>query len=99
VAFGSGNGQFAAVAYYPTGMFSPHALALGDFNHDGRPDVAATIPLAGVAGIFLNQPSGLGMMNAIAVDMTPYGIASISPSSTRAVAPSPCSFRPPSITT
>jgi hypothetical protein len=39
VALGNGNGTFQPYVTYPAGGL-PYAVAIGDFNHDGNPDLA-----------------------------------------------------------
>jgi hypothetical protein len=39
ILFGKGNGTFQPAVSYPLGQ-SPGSIAIGDFNHDGNPDLA-----------------------------------------------------------
>jgi hypothetical protein len=59
ILFGVGNGAFEAPVNYPTGKH-PQSIAVGDFNRDGKPDLAITqyegavaILLANGGGTFL----------------------------------------------
>jgi hypothetical protein len=47
---GNGDGNFQSPVDYPAG-YNPFALAVGDFNGDGAPDVAIT---DGATNILLN---------------------------------------------
>src|SRR5262249_7661191 len=40
VLFGNGNGTFGAPILVPSGGSGPLGVAVGDFNGDGRPDIA-----------------------------------------------------------
>ncbi len=39
ILLGAANGSFKKAVRYPAGL-SPEAVAVGDFNNDGNPDVA-----------------------------------------------------------
>ena len=49
VLLGAGDGTFRAAAPISTGLFSPSALVTGDYNGDGRPDLAYAAPSLQVA--------------------------------------------------
>lgn len=55
---GIGNGTFADVGTYFTGLFNQTAFAAGDFNHDGRPDLAIVEQFSGEITILTNDGSG-----------------------------------------
>jgi autotransporter-associated beta strand protein len=52
--YGKGDGYFQAPGYYDLGGGRANSLAVGDFNHDGHPDLAATI-YEGNVGILINR--------------------------------------------
>jgi hypothetical protein len=55
---GKGDGTFGrAVNYYPAGVDSPYGVAVGDFNGDGRPDVAVTDATYNNVTILLGAPA------------------------------------------
>jgi flagellar hook capping protein FlgD/VCBS repeat protein/FG-GAP repeat protein len=56
---GVGNGSFAAPALVPVGS-RPQALAVGDFNEDGAPDMAAALFTDSVAVVLGNGSGGFG---------------------------------------
>jgi hypothetical protein len=51
--FGDGAGALASPLLFPGSDFGTNAIAIGDMNSDGRPDVVAAGP--GVVGIILNR--------------------------------------------
>lgn len=53
VFLGFGNGSFASQITFPAGS-SPPGIVLGDFNGDGRPDLAMLLNGSADVGIFLN---------------------------------------------
>lgn len=57
VRLGTGDGGFLPVVRYPTGE-ATMSVALGDFNHDGRPDIAAGNPPSGDASVLLGAGDG-----------------------------------------
>lgn len=59
VLFGQNTATVAAQVDYPTGD-SPQAVAVGDLNGDGKPDLAATSSVSGngVVSVLLNQGNG-----------------------------------------
>lgn len=56
VLLGNGNGTFAAVMPYTTGVTSPTAVAVGDVNADGKPDIVAAV--SGAVGVLLGNGNG-----------------------------------------
>src|SRR6185503_11289511 len=52
VLFGDGAGGLASPVTYPGSGFGGIAIAIGDMNSDGRPDVVGVSP--GTVGVFLN---------------------------------------------
>ncbi len=72
---GHGDGSFANPVQVNDGLTAAGNVAIGDFNGDGRPDVAIT-GVSSVAVIFAN-PSG-GFQAPIIVS-TPYNVASYLP--------------------
>ena len=56
VLFGFGDGSFLLGSAYSTGSgSSPYALATGDFNKDGRLDIAVANSKSSTVGIFLGD--------------------------------------------
>jgi hypothetical protein len=53
VLLGNGDGTFQTPLSYPAGI-SPHGIAVGDFNHDGKPDVVVANQTAGVTVLLGN---------------------------------------------
>lgn len=61
-------------ADFPTGNF-PSSVAVGDFNNDGRPDVAISNRLDNTVSIFLGQQNGtLGPKTDFPVATYPWGL-------------------------
>ena len=56
VSLGSGTGDFSAASSYPASDH-PGAVVIGDFNRDGKPDLAVTRGLANSVDILLNSCS------------------------------------------
>ncbi|MGI4735249.1 MAG: FG-GAP repeat domain-containing protein [Janthinobacterium lividum] len=56
VLLGNGNGTFAAMVPYTTGVNSPTAVAVGDVNADGKPDIVAAV--SGAVGVLLGNGNG-----------------------------------------
>ena len=54
IFYGNGDGTFQPVATTP-GTKGGESLVLGDFNHDGKPDVAFSAFDAAAAGVMLNM--------------------------------------------
>ncbi len=57
VGTGDGTGGFSATANFPTGG-GPAALAIGDFNNDGKPDIAVADEASAQISILLNDTAG-----------------------------------------
>ena len=57
VRLGTGDGDFLPVVRYPAGE-ATMSVAMGDFNHDGRPDIAAGNPASGDASVLLGAGDG-----------------------------------------
>lgn len=59
VGWGRGNGSFDGPRSYPSGASDLRAIIAGDFNGDGRPDLAAAAPFDGaVTLLFSSTPRG-----------------------------------------
>jgi hypothetical protein len=58
VLLNQGNGTFATAVIYATGGSHPQAVAIGDLNGDGKPDLAVTNVDANNVGVLLNQGDG-----------------------------------------
>jgi hypothetical protein len=54
VAWGRGDGSFAGPQSIPSGVSDLRAIIAGDFNGDGRPDLAAAAPYDGVVTLLLS---------------------------------------------
>lgn len=82
VMAGKGNGKFGAVETYALSA-SPRAVFAGDFNGDGRPDLAiatdcgrSACPEAGSVEVWLGQANGkLAFSASYAVGFSPASIA------------------------
>jgi hypothetical protein len=57
VLLGNGNGTFQAPKDFACGP-SPHAVAVGDFNGDGVPDVAVTNYTADTVSVLVGNGNG-----------------------------------------
>lgn len=74
VYMGNGDGTFQTAAPYPVGH--PGAIALGDFNGDGKLDIAVLQPLIGKVAILLNNGDGtFGTATSYATGSNPVAIA------------------------
>jgi len=60
VSISNGDGTFKAPVTYPilTAKVTPTSLAVGDFNNDGKVDVAAIIPETNQIAVFLGNGDG-----------------------------------------
>jgi len=54
VGWGRGDGSFAGPQRFPSGVSDLRAIISGDFNGDGRPDLAAAAPYDGVVTILFS---------------------------------------------
>ncbi len=75
VLLGKGDGTFNAQVTYPTGGL-PQSVAVGDFNGDGFPDLAVTIPSNNTVSVLFGK--GDGTFNAgvpYATGSGPYSAA------------------------
>jgi len=57
ISLGDGAGRFGAPASYPISD-GASAIAVGDFNGDGKPDVAAAAATSGKVAVLLNKGAG-----------------------------------------
>ncbi len=57
ILIGNGDGTFQQAAAYPVGL-QPEFLAVGDFNGDGKPDLAVSNLAAGTVSILINKGDG-----------------------------------------
>src|SRR5580700_375450 len=51
ILFGNGNGAFQPAVNYPLGR-TPTSIAIGDFNHDGNPDLAI-VDSSGLSQVYI----------------------------------------------
>jgi hypothetical protein len=61
IALGNGDGTFQSPTYIPTTAYNSYSVAVGDFNRDGIPDIAATVNLDGdnnTVAIFIGHGDG-----------------------------------------
>jgi hypothetical protein len=79
VASSRGNGSFAtAQTYFLNAGYVAGSLqlAVGDFNADGKPDVAVTVPNQGLIGVLLNSGNGtFGTAQTWSVGASPTAVA------------------------
>ncbi|MFL5893470.1 MAG: FG-GAP repeat domain-containing protein [Solirubrobacterales bacterium] len=76
VLIGTGTGRFKAPKAFPAGE-SPAEVALGDFNHDGKDDVAVTNSGTGGRVAVLPRKAGVNFGSPVKypVGSQPYGLA------------------------
>ena len=76
ILLGKKNGKFGAPKGYPVGAGTdPFDVAAGDFNRDGRPDVAVTEYQADKVGIMLGRKGGkLSAPTSYSTTGNPYGV-------------------------
>jgi hypothetical protein len=67
IAFGNGDGTFRSPTYYRVGPNTTLALVAGDFNGDGRTDLAVTAPLASGVAVVLGQAAPAPVVTAVSV--------------------------------
>jgi hypothetical protein len=69
ILFGNGDGTFmqsfgTPLAFFPLAFFGSQSMAVGDFNGDGKPDLAVTNSGANGVNVFLNSGGGLSAVFA-----------------------------------
>jgi hypothetical protein len=75
VFYGNGNGSFAPQQTAAAGA-QPIAVTIGDFNFDGRPDIATANNSANTASVLLAKGDGTFLAPVIfTVGTQPLGIA------------------------
>ena len=57
VGWGRGDGSFEGPQSFPSGVSDLRAIIAGDFNGDGRPDLAAAAPYDGVVTLLFSRTS------------------------------------------
>jgi hypothetical protein len=76
IQFGNGDGTFMQSSGIPLAFFGFQSMAVGDFNGDGKPDLAVTNSGANGVNVFLNSEEGLSAVAAIpATGESPTSIA------------------------
>ena len=76
ILLGDGTGNFSAATNYGVGGYSPRSVAVGDFNGDGKQDLATANGGSNNVSIFLGD--GAGNFSAAtnhAVGANPYSVA------------------------
>ena len=74
--FGNGDGTFMQSLGPPLTFYGSQSMAVGDFNGDGKPDLAVTNSGANGVNVFLNDGGGLSAVSAIpATGNSPSSIA------------------------
>jgi hypothetical protein len=67
VAFGNGDGTFRPPTFYRLGPNPTFGLVTGDFNGDGRTDLAATVPLGNSVAVILSQTAPPPVVSVLSV--------------------------------
>ena len=74
ILLGNGDGTFAAAANYAVGVL-PYAVAVGDFNGDGKADLACVNESSGTVSILLGNGDGtFGAAVNYSVGTQPYSV-------------------------
>ncbi len=78
---GPGNVSYASKIDFSTGAGSPYALSIGDFDGDGKQDVAVANETTNTVSVFRNTSTGPGNINFagkidFATGLFPHGITS-----------------------
>jgi len=65
VLINNGNGTFQKAVYYNVGgpnniSDQPSSVAVGDFNHDGLPDIVTCLTATGTVSVLMNDPANPG---------------------------------------
>src|SRR5215469_9058646 len=69
--------NYAPVTNYPTAGIAPFGLTQGDFNEDGKPDIAvANFSTGSIAILPENGDGTFGPATTILVGSSPYSLAS-----------------------
>ena len=71
---GKGNGSFQTNVDYAVGT-QPSAVAIGDFNNDGKPDIAVANASSGTVSILLGNRGGRSAAVSYAAGVTPASLA------------------------
>ncbi|HNG30477.1 MAG TPA: FG-GAP-like repeat-containing protein, partial [Blastocatellia bacterium] len=75
VLLGNGAGSFGAATNFTVGA-EPFGLAIGDYNRDGKPDIATANGGGGTVSVILGNGAGsFGAATNFAVGTTPQGLA------------------------
>ncbi len=69
---GNGNGTFSPARFFGSGGRQPYGPTVGDFNADGRPDVAVANAFDGTIGVLLGDNMG-GFLHPIVYEAGGYG--------------------------
>jgi hypothetical protein len=76
VLLGNGNGTFAAVVPYTTGLHMPTKVAVGDVNGDGKPDIITANTTTYTVGVQLGNGNGtFQAISTSALNNSPHKLA------------------------